>query len=55
MDYLGFILASYLATALVLGGLALWVILDGRAQMQALSELDRSGIRRADAAGGGAA
>jgi heme exporter protein D len=51
MHYLGFVLASYLASAAILGGLVLWVVLDGRAQSRALAELDRAGTRRAEAAG----
>ena len=42
----GFILASYVAVAVVLGGLMLAVILDHRAQKRALAELERRGAGR---------
>lgn len=53
MDYIEFVLAAYLVTALVLAGLIAWVIADGRIQARRLDELDRAGIgRRADREGG---
>lgn len=42
----GFILASYGAVAIVLGGLMLAVILDHRAQKRALAELEQRGAGR---------
>ena len=42
----GFILASYAAVAVVLGGLMLAVILDHRAQKRALAELEQRGAGR---------
>ncbi len=39
--YTGFILASYVAVGLVLAGLILWIIWDGRRQRQLLAELER--------------
>ncbi|HEY5794818.1 MAG TPA: heme exporter protein CcmD, partial [Bosea sp. (in: a-proteobacteria)] len=39
----GFILASYAAVAVVLGGLMLAVTLDHRAQKRALAELEQRG------------
>ncbi len=45
----GFILASYAAVAVVLGGLVASVLLDHRAQKRALAELEQRGAgRRAD-------
>ena len=41
-----FIVASYVATALILLGLILRAVLDHRAQLRALGELERRGIRR---------
>lgn len=42
----GFILASYAAVAIVLGGLALAVVLDHRAQKRALAALEQRGAGR---------
>lgn len=42
----GFILASYAAVAIVLGGLMLAVILDHRAQKRALADLEQRGAGR---------
>lgn len=42
----GFILASYGAVAIVLGGLALSVALDHRAQKRALAALEQRGAGR---------
>lgn len=42
----GFILASYAAVAVVLGGLALAVVLDHRAQKRALADLEQRGAGR---------
>jgi heme exporter protein D len=45
----GFILASYAAVTVVLGGLILSILLDHRAQTRALAELEQRGIgRRSD-------
>jgi heme exporter protein D len=45
----GFILAAYAAAVVVLAGLLLWVILDGRTQRRRLAELEARGIRRRSA------
>ena len=45
--HLGFIVAAYSVTAIVLTGLIVWVFVDGRIQKAALAELDRRGVRRA--------
>lgn len=42
----GFILAAYLATALILAGLAAAILLDRRAQRRALAELEERGAGR---------
>jgi heme exporter protein CcmD len=44
--YTSFIVASYLAAALVVVVLTVWVALDYRHQKQRLRELDESGIVR---------
>ncbi len=46
MQHFGFILASYLSTALILGVLALWLILDHKKQKAALQALEARGVRR---------
>jgi heme exporter protein D len=46
VSHTGFIFAAYLASALVLAGLLLWVIADGRAQRRKLADLEARGIRR---------
>lgn len=48
MDYLGFILAAYLVTALVLLGLIVWVVADGRIQSRMIDDLERSRAGRGD-------
>ena len=45
----GFILAAYLAAAVVLAGLAGWILLDGRSLRRKLAELEARGIRRRSA------
>ncbi|ESR25965.1 heme exporter protein CcmD [Lutibaculum baratangense] len=39
MSHMGFVVAAYSATALIVVGLIAWVRLDGAAQRQALEEL----------------
>jgi heme exporter protein D len=46
----GFILAAYAVTVVILAGMFLWIILDGRAQKRRLAELEARGIRRRSAA-----
>lgn len=41
-----FIVASYSAVALVVGGLIIWVIADGRRLTRTLARLEAQGIRR---------
>ncbi|MBN8994160.1 MAG: heme exporter protein CcmD [Rhizobiales bacterium] len=45
----GFILAAYAVTAVVLAGMLLWMLLDGRAQKRRLAELEARGVRRRSA------
>ena len=42
----GFITAAYLVTAVVVGVMIVWIILDGRLQRRRLAELEARGIRR---------
>lgn len=44
--YASFIVASYLASAVVVAVLILWVAVDYRHQKQRLRELDESGVAR---------
>jgi len=50
VQHFGFILASYLSTALILGALALWLILDHKKQKAALLALEARGVRRRSSA-----
>lgn len=43
---IGFIVAAYAVTVLVLGAMVVWVIFDRRRQDQRLQELEARGIRR---------
>jgi heme exporter protein D len=45
----GFILAAYLLTLVVLIGMVLWIILDGRAQRRRIADLEARGVRRRSA------
>jgi len=42
----GFIVAAYAAATAIVGGLTAWVILDYRAQLRSLADLDRKGFTR---------
>jgi heme exporter protein D len=44
-----FIWLSYLATFLAVGGIVVWLFLDGRRYERRLSELDARGVRRRSA------
>ncbi len=47
-----YILASYVAAALVIAGLIAWLVIDGRRQERLISDLEARGVRRrSDAAG----
>jgi heme exporter protein D len=41
-----FIWAAYAVTLLVLAGLAVWLLLDGRRQQHLVDELEARGVRR---------
>jgi heme exporter protein D len=45
-QYAPFIIGSYAAVILIIGGLALQMILDNRAQKRALAELETRGVSR---------
>ncbi|KAB2872240.1 MAG: heme exporter protein CcmD [Bauldia sp.] len=47
----GFIIAAYAVTVVVLAGLVVWIVRDGRAQERRLEELEARGIRRRSAGG----
>jgi heme exporter protein D len=49
-QYAPFIIGSYAAVILIIGGLALQMILDNRAQKRALAELETRGVARRSAA-----
>ena len=42
----GFIIAAYSVTVVVVVGMIVWVVLDGRLQRRRLTELEARGIRR---------
>jgi heme exporter protein D len=46
MTHLGYIVAAYLATAIVLGGMIGWVLLDLAAQKRKLARIEAEGGRR---------
>jgi heme exporter protein D len=46
----GFILAAYLVTVVVLVGMVVWIVSDGRQQRRRLADLEARGIRRRSAA-----
>ncbi len=48
-NHMGFIVAAYAATLVIVGALIAWVMLDYRAQQRTLAELDRRGVSRRSA------
>jgi heme exporter protein D len=46
----GFILAAYAIALAVVAGLIAWIVLDHRAQLRILDELERAGVSRRSAA-----
>jgi heme exporter protein D len=46
----GFILAAYAIASAVIAGLIAWVVLDHRAQLRVLDDLERAGVTRRSAA-----
>ena len=54
MTHAGYILAAYLAAALVIGGLVVWVVADNRMQKRRIEQLEAEGVRRRSSSGGSA-
>jgi heme exporter protein CcmD len=50
MTHLGYIIAAYVAAAIVLGGMIAWVTIDLSAQKRKLERIEAEGGRRARAA-----
>jgi heme exporter protein D len=48
-NHMGFIVAAYAVTAIVIGALIAWVMLDYRTQQRTLAELDKRGVSRRSA------
>jgi heme exporter protein D len=46
VPHTGFIIAAYLATAVVLVVLTVWILVDGRSLRRKLAELEARGVRR---------
>ncbi|WP_029353563.1 heme exporter protein CcmD [Bosea sp. 117] len=51
-EHASFIIAAYAVSAAVLGALALWIALDGRAVRAGLAEMEARGVRRRSAGDG---
>jgi heme exporter protein D len=49
ISHLPFIVGSYAAAGIVIGGLVAWVMLDYRAQRRALADLEKRGMVRRSA------
>jgi heme exporter protein D len=52
MDHPYFVAAAYGISAVVIAGLILWAVLDGRARRRDTVELEATGVRRRSARGG---
>lgn len=46
MNHTLFVTTAYLVSAFGLGGLALWIVLDGRARRRELAALEETGVTR---------
>jgi heme exporter protein D len=46
----GFILAAYAIALAIVAGLIAWIVLDHRAQLRILEDLERAGVARTSAA-----
>lgn len=46
MSHEAFVITSYTITALVVVGMVLWVVLDGRARRREIERLEAAGIKR---------
>ncbi len=44
--HLGFIVAAYAVTAVVLVGIVAWIVVDGRSQRRRIADLEARGVRR---------
>lgn len=49
MNHLLFVTAAYAASALGLGGLAAWILLDQRLRLREIAELEKIGVQRRSA------
>jgi heme exporter protein D len=49
-NHINFIVAAYAAAAMVVGALLAWVLLDYRAQLRNLANLEKRGVTRRSAA-----
>jgi len=45
-QHAAFIILSYLAVAITVAGLIIWLVMDGRKQARGLADLQQRGIRR---------
>ncbi|WP_082520473.1 heme exporter protein CcmD [Rhizobium sp. Root482] len=52
MSHAAYVFASYAFAAVILAGLVLWVLVDGRNRRRELRALEEAGIRRRSQAGG---
>ncbi|MGO9701758.1 MAG: heme exporter protein CcmD [Xanthobacteraceae bacterium] len=50
-NHMDFIAGAYAAAIVVVGGLIAWVLLDYRAQVRKLADLEKRGVTRRSAAG----
>jgi heme exporter protein CcmD len=48
-NHMGFIVAAYVAAAVIVAALVAWVMLDYRAQQRTLADLDKRGVSRRSA------
>jgi heme exporter protein D len=53
MDHPWFVATAYGISAIVIAGLILWILLDGRARRRDIAALEAGGARRRSARGGG--
>jgi heme exporter protein D len=49
MDHPWFVASAYGVSAIVIAGLILWILLDGRARRRDIAALEASGVRRRSA------
>lgn len=54
MTHAFFVSAAYIISAVVIGGMVGWILLDQAARKRELAELERRGVRRRSAGGEGA-